>query len=409
VAEIGAAARAAADRVGADPTEADLLLSALIALADDYPTAVPACHAAVQRMADGWTPPPDQLRRLWQGCVVALEVWDDESAYVLAQHHVEIARQAGALSEVALALSSQTPVLVFGGDLAAAAAAVAETQSVEEATGIAAAPYGALIVAAWQGRTDDADRLIERTRREATARGEGVGLAICHYTRAVLDNSSGRYGEAVAAAHGACEYREVVVENWGLVELVEAAARTGNRDLARVSLDRLAEKTRAWGTDWALGAEARSRAQLSEGNRAESHYRTAVEHLTRTRMRGDLARTHLLYGEWLRRANRRTDGRRELQTAYELFTSMDMAGFAERARRELLASGATVRKRGPEAFSELTAQETQIARLALDGLTNPEIGAQLFISSRTVEWHLRKVYMKLGISSRRHLRDAFPG
>jgi ATP/maltotriose-dependent transcriptional regulator MalT len=359
-------------------------------------------------MAADWTPPPNQLRRLWLGCVVALEVWDDEGAYVLAKHHVEIARQAGALSEVALALSSQTPVLVFCGELAAAAAAVAETQSVEDATGITAAPYGALIVAAWQGRSDYADQLIADTRREATSRGEGIGLAICDYTRAVLCNSSGQYSDGIAAARSAGEYREVVVENWGLLELVEAASRAGDPESARASLDRLTEKTQASRTDWALGVEARSRAQLSEGSQAETLYRTSIDCLSRTRMRGDLARAHLLYGEWLRRMSRRTDARRELDSAYELFTSMDMAGFAERTRHELLATGATVRKRNPEAFTELTPQEAQIARMAVDGKTNPQIGAQLFISSRTVEWHLRKVYMKLGVASRRFLRAAFP-
>jgi len=408
VADIAEAARGAASRAGPEPSAADLLLTGLIALADDYVAGVPACRAAIERMTAGWTPPPDQLRRLWQGCVVALEVWDDEGTYVLSRHHVGLARKSGALSEVALALSLRTPVLVFGGESEAAAETVAETRSVEESTGIAAAPYGALILAAWQGRGDDAETLIESTRRGAAARGEGVGLAICDYTEAVLDNSNRRYGDGVAAARSASEHREVVVENWGLPELVEAAFRTGDIALARAALDRLTIKTQACRTDWALGVEARSRAQLSKGSQAETQYRTAIDCLTRTRMRGDLGRAHLLYGEWLRRATRRVDARRELETAYEMFTSMAMDGFAERARRELRATGASVRKRGPETSSELTPQEAQIAHLAVGGLTNPEIGAQLFISSRTVEWHLRKVYLKLGIASRRYLRAAFP-
>ncbi|MCU7730085.1 AAA family ATPase [Actinoplanes sp. KI2] len=406
--EIAAAARAAAGQAGPEPTPADLLLNGLIALADDHATAVPPCRAAVRRMASGWTPSPSRLRRLWQGCVVAIEIWDDESAYVLSQRHVEIARRTGALSEVALALSSQTPVLVFCGELAVAAAAVAETQSVEEMTGIAAAPYGALIVAAWQGRAEHAARLIASTRQEATARGEGIGVAICAYTQAVLANGGGRYHEAISAARDAADHREVVVENWALPELIEAASRAGEPGLARASLTRLAEKTQACRTDWALGVEARSRALLSAGARAEDRYRASIDHLARTRMRGDLARAHLLYGEWLRRANRRVDARRELDSAFELFTAMDMAGFAERARHELLATGATVRKRGFEESTELTAQELQIARLATQGQTNSEIGAQLFISSRTVEWHLRKIYSKLGISSRRYLHTALP-
>ncbi|WP_433379951.1 helix-turn-helix transcriptional regulator [Actinoplanes sp. CA-142083] len=401
--EIAEAARNAAGRIGPEPSPADLLLQGLIALADDYATAVPASRDAVRRMSAGWTPPPDQLRRLWLGCVVAIEMWDDEGAYVLSRHHVEIARRAGALSEVALALSSQTPVLVFCGELTAAAAAVAETESVEEATGIAAAPYGALIVAAWQGRGGHADRLIARTREEATARGEGIGVAICAYTTAVLGNSSGRYHDALSAAGDAAAYREVVVENWALPELIEAASRVGETELANRSLARLTEKTQATHTDWALGVEARSRALLSDGGRAESLYRSSIDCLSRTRMRGDLARAHLLYGEWLRRASRRVDARRELEIAYEMFSAMDMKLFAERARHELSATGATVRKRGFEEPTELTPQESQIAHLAAEGRTNSEIGAQLFISSRTVEWHLRKIYTKLGISSRRYL------
>jgi DNA-binding CsgD family transcriptional regulator len=358
-------------------------------------------------MAAGWTPPPDQLRRLWQGCVVALEVWDDDGAYVLSRRHVEIARQAGALSEVALALSSQTPVLVFCGELAAAASAVAETESVEQATGIASAPYGALIVAAWQGRSEQSDRLIADTRRAATSRGEGIGVAICEYTRAVLANSSGRYGQAIAAARDASGYQEVVVENWALPELIEAASRAGEPELTRTTLGRLAEKTQACQTDWALGVEARSRALVNDGSRAETLYRSSIDCLSRTRMRGDLARAHLLFGEWLRRTGRRVDARQQLEAAHEMFTTMDMALFAERARHELSATGATVRKRGVEDSTQLTPQETQIARLAADGLTDREIGAQLFISSRTVEWHLRKIYPKLGISSRRHLNAIF--
>ena len=407
VTEIAEAARATARRPALELTAADLLLDGLIALADDYATAVPACRAAVRRMAGDWTPHPGQLRRLWQGCVVALELWDDEGAYVLSKQHLEIARRAGALSEVALALSSQTPVLVFCGELATAAAAVAETQSVEEATGIAAAPYGALILAAWQGRSDHAEHLVNSTLREATSRGEGIGVAICEYTRAVMYNSNGRYSEGISAARNASQYREVVVENWGLVELIEAASRAGQLDVATAGLDRLMEKTEASRTDWALGVAARSRAQLSEGGQAESLYRASIEFLARTRMRGDLARAHLLYGEWLRRMSRRTDARRELESAYEQFTSTGMAGFAERTRHELLATGATVRKRGPETSTELTPQEAQITGLAVSGLTNSEIGAHLFISSRTVEWHLRKVYMKLGISSRRQLPARF--
>ena len=408
VAEIAQAARGAPRHAGTDPTAADLLLDGLVALADDYGTAVPLCQAAVQKLSGDWMLPPDPLRRLWQGCVIALEIWDDEGAYVLSQHHLEIARKAGALSEVALALSLRTPVLVFCGELPAAVSAVAETQSVEDATGITAAPYGALIVAAWQGHGREAQVLIEETLREATSRGEGVGVAISEYTRAVLCNSARQYHDALAAARSASEYQEVVAENWGLLELIESASRAGRPDLARDGLDRLAEKAQACGTDWALGVEARSRALLSDDKVAEDHFRDAIDRLSRTRMRCDLARAHLLHGEWLRRTNRRTDARSELTTAFEMLTAMGMEGFAERTRRELSATGVAVRKRDADTRDRLTAQEGQIARLAAGGLSNPEIAGQLFISGRTVEWHLRKVFMKLGITSRRQLRTAFP-
>jgi DNA-binding CsgD family transcriptional regulator len=404
VPEIARAARAVPRRPEHKPTAADLLLDGLIALTDNYGTGVPLCRNALQKLSGDRSSPRERLRWLWQGCVVALELWDDDSAYFLSHHNVQIARKTGTLSELALALSARTPVLVFCGDLSAAADTVAETESVEEITGIKSAPYGALILHAWRGDAPEAKELIDMTTRDAGARGEGIGLAICEYVRAVLCNGLGQYEEAVTAARSASEYHEVVAENWGLSELVEPATRTGATDLATEALHRLASKARATGSDWAFGIEARSRALLSEGATAESSFRRAIEHLSRTRVRAELARTRLLYGEWLRRANRRVDARRELDIAYELFSAMSMRGFAERTRRELLATGASVHKRNVEARDDLTAQEAQIARLARDGLSNTEIGAQLFISARTVEWHLRKVFNKLGISSRRQLR-----
>jgi DNA-binding CsgD family transcriptional regulator len=407
VPEIARAARAVPHRTEHEPTAADLLLDGLVALTDDYETGVPLCRDALQKLSGARSSPKERLRWLWQGCVVALELWDDDSAYFLSHHSVQIARKTGTLGELALALSARTPVLVFCGDLAAGAATVAETESVEEVTGISSAPYGALILHAWRGDVRETKELIEITTRDAGARGEGIGLAICEYTRAVLCNGLGQYEEAVTAARSASDYHEVVAENWGLSELVEPATRTGRTDLAMDAVNRLARKAQATGSEWALGIEARSRALLSEGPTAEDPFRKAIEHLSRTRVRAELARTHLLYGEWLRRANRRVDARRELNVAYELFSAMGMESFAERTRRELLATGATVHKRNVETRDDLTAQEAQIARLARDGLSNPEIGAQLFISVRTVEWHLRKVFNKLGISSRRQLRVAF--
>jgi DNA-binding CsgD family transcriptional regulator len=407
VPDVAHAARAAPRPTHDEPTAADLLLDGLVALTDDYQTGVPLCRDALRKLADDKITPKERLRWLWLGCVVALELWDDESAYFLSHHSVQIARKTGTLSELALVLSARTPVLVLCGELSAAALTVAETQSVEEATGISSAPYGALILDAWRGQTRETNELIERTTREAGARGEGIGLAIAEYTRAVLCNSLGQYEEAFAGAWSASEYQEVVGENWGLSELIEPATRTGRMDMAREALNRLASKAQATGTDWALGIESRSRALLSEGA-AENAFRDAIEHLSRTRVRAELARTHLLYGEWLRRANRRIDARGELNIAYKMFTTMGMNSFAERTRRELVATGATVHKRNVETRYHLTGQEAQIARLARDGLSNPEIGAQLFLSARTVEWHLSKVFTKLHISSRRQLRAALP-
>jgi DNA-binding CsgD family transcriptional regulator len=404
VREVAEAARAAPHPADDETTAADLLLEALVALTDDYGAAIAPCQDALRKLSGDTISPEERLRWLWQGCVVALEVWDDESAYLLSHQSVRLARETGTLSELALALSARTPILVFCGELSAAASAVADTQSVQEATGINSAPYGALILAAWRGDESEEHQLIESTIREAGARGEGIGLAIAEYARAVLCNGLGQYEKALVAARSASEHREVVAENWGLSELIEPAARTGRTDLATQGLNRLAEKARASGTDWALGIEARSRALLSDGATAERLFREGIERLSRTRMRAELARTHLLYGEWLRRTNRRPDARVELEVAHEMFSAMGMEHFAERTRRELLAAGAIAHKRNAETHDDLTAQETQIARLARDGLSNPEIGAQLYLSPRTVEWHLRKVFGKLGISSRRQLR-----
>jgi DNA-binding CsgD family transcriptional regulator len=405
VADVARAARAAPRTSDGRRTTADLLLDALAAIAQDYETAVPACRAALDWLS-GAISPQDRLRWLWQGCVVALEMWDDERADLLSDHSVQSARDTGTLSELALALSARTPVLVLCGELDAAALTVAETESVQEATGISSAPYGALILDAWRGRARETRALIETTMRDAAGRGEGIGVAISEYARAVLCNALGEYEEALSAACSASDHREVVAENWGLSELVEPATRTGRTDLAADALDRLGRKARATGSDWALGIEARSRALLSEGDEAERAFREAIERLGRTRVRAELARAHLLYGEWLRREHRRVDARAELRAAHDRFASMGMAAFADRARHELHATGETVRARRTDTRDELTSQEEQIARLAGDGLSNAEIGARLFLSPRTVEWHLRKVFAKLGITSRRGLASA---
>jgi DNA-binding CsgD family transcriptional regulator len=404
LAEVAAAARTAPRPAADDATAADVLLDAFIALTDDYDTAIARCRDALHRLADEGLSPEERLRWLWQGCVVALESWDDERSASLSERSVKAARDSGTLAELALALSARIPVLVLRGDLSAAASAVAESRTVEDSTGIRSAPYGALILAAWRGQHDEARQLIETTMRDAAARGEGIGLAVSQYADAVLCNAAGQYERAVSAARSATEFEEAVVENWGLSELIEAATRTGRTELAADALRRLTAKTSATKTAWALGIAARSRALLSDGEVAEAQFEEALEQLGRSGVRAELARAHLLHGEHLRRTNRRVDARRALNTAYEMFDAMGMEGFAERARHELLATGEKVRKRNRDARDELTPQEAQIAGLARDGLSNPEIGAQLFISAKTVEWHLRKVFTKLGISSRRQLR-----
>jgi DNA-binding CsgD family transcriptional regulator len=241
-------------------------------------------------------------------------------------------------------------------------------------------------------------------RRARVDLRQAVASSEC--AEALLSNGSGRYVEALAAARRAFAYDDLDASAWGLTELIEAAARSGRRGLAAAALRRLAEHARANGTDWALGIEARSRALLSEGELAESLYQDAIERLGRSRARLDLARAQLLYGEWLRRESRRVDARQQLRAAHEVFRRIDADGFAERARRELLATGETLRTRGVERRDELTAREALIARLTGEGHTNAEIGTELFISPRTVEWHLRKVFLKLGISSRRQVRRA---
>jgi DNA-binding CsgD family transcriptional regulator len=388
-------------------TPGDLLLDALVTLTSDYAAAVPLGRDALARLREDPGSAREHLRWLWQGCVLALELWDDQSAYDLSGQHLRMARQAGALSELPLAFGSRTPILVFCGELTAAASLVEESRSVHEAAGIAEAPYGALVLTAWRGQGQSGRELINAAIGEASDRGEGMGVAICEYSRAVLGNGLGQYDEALAAARRACaDPAEMVAHNWGLAELIESAAKTGQPGLAAGALQRLTIKAQACRTDWALGLAARSRALLSTGQVAERGHRDAIGYLQRARVKGELARAHLLYGEWLGGENRRAEARRELSLADEMFTVMGMEGFAERTRREQLAAGAVVRRRTAEAVDQLTEQEALIARLARDGLSNPEIGAQLFISARTVEWHLRKVFTKLGIGSRRQLRVA---
>jgi DNA-binding CsgD family transcriptional regulator len=286
---------------------------------------------------------------------------------------------------------------------------IAEVDAVKEATGTRIGPYAAIALAGIRGREAEASELIDRVTTEATTGGQGTAVQYAHWAKSVLLNGLGRYQAALAAAVQASEHTpELFIASWALPELIEAASRTENAELAKGALTRLGEHTKACETDWALGIHARSRALVTGAEAAEPLYREAIERLGRTRLRPDLARAHLLYGEWLRRQHRRVDARARLRAAYDLCITIGMEAFAERARGELIATGERVRKRTAETRDELTAQERQIARLARDGLSNPEIGARLFLSPRTVEWHLRKVFTKLGIHSRQELARTLP-
>ena len=384
----------------------DLLLDGLALLVTEgYAAGTPALKRALLAFRGQDISAEEGLSWLWLAGLAAMAVWDDETWHILASRHVKLARDAGALSELPLAIRWRILLHTHAGELEQGAALIAEAQAVTDATGSQLGPHGALGLAAWRGREAEATELIRATMDAVTSRGEGRGVT-SQYAAALLFNGLGRYDKAFAAAELACEYDDVGVLGWSLAELIEAAVRSGQPARASDALRRLSETTRASGTDWALGTEARSRALLSEGRTAENGYREAIERLGRTRMRPAVARAHLLYGEWLRRENRRQDARAELRTAHGLFTAMGIEAFADRARHELLAAGDTVRKPTVETVSELTAQEAHIARLAVDGGTNAEIGAQLFLSTRTVEWHLGKVYTKLGVGSRRELRQA---
>jgi DNA-binding CsgD family transcriptional regulator len=337
-------------------------------------------------------------------------VWDDQRWQLLSDRHVELARGVGALSELPLALNARAFMLMLTGELAAAGRLIQELQVATEATGSKLAPYAALGVAAMRGREAQTATLVAATITDVSLRGEGNAKTVAEWASAVLDNGVGNYHAAMTAAERALKYPgELVAPTWAAAELVEAAARSGRGDIAAEALRRLADTTSASGTDWALGVEARSRAMLSEGDPAEHLYRESIERLGRTRVRAELARAHLLYGEWLRRQRRRIDARVQLRTAHDMLETMGMEAFANRARRELRATGETARKRTVRtADQKLTPQEAQIARMARDGLSNPEIGAHLFISTHTVQYHLRKIFTKYGISSRTQLNRVLP-
>ena len=407
VREVARAARAAPASDPA-PRAPDLLLDGLALLIEQgYSAGAPQLQRAVDAFRSAELSTDEGLRWLRLAGRAAVDLWDYEGWHALSTREVQLARATGALSVLPIALSTRIGVHMFAGELTAAASLIGEVQAIGEATGSQFAPYGAIGVAAWQGREGDVVAVIEANANEMFRRGEGVGLGLIHWASALLYNGLSRHEEALVAAQRATESPdELLFFNWGLIELVEAVARVGKAERAADALERLSEMGRATGSDWALGVEARSRALVGDDEGVEPLYQEAIDRLGRTGVRVELARAHLLYGEWLRGERRSGDARQQLRTADTMFTEMGAGAFAERTRRELQATGVTARRRPIGSTDQLTEQEAQIARLARDGLTNPEIGARLFISPRTVEYHLHKVFTKLAIASRAELIDA---
>ena len=406
--EVAQAARAAPLPSSA-PRVIDLLIDGLaLRLTGDYTASAPILRRALDAFADGDADWEHDMQWPRLAVRVSGDLFDDDSWTFLATRHVQIARDAGALGALPIGLIYLAIMRVLEGKLDAAAALVDETDSLLDATGSRRIAGSKPILAAWRGDEAEGKRIIDQAESDAIVHGEGVVLTFSEYARAVLHNGLANYEAALSAAEVASAHDELSASGWALAELVEAAARSARPRLAEEALQRLQQRTRVAGTEWALGIEMRSRALLNDGAMAEELYGEAINRLGRTRLRSELARSYLLYGEWLRREGRRVDAREPLRSAHDMLVAMGMEAFAERARRELLATGEKVRKRSDETRDKLTPQEEQIARLARDGMSNPEIGAHLFISARTVEWHLRKVFAKLGIGSRRGLRAALP-
>jgi DNA-binding CsgD family transcriptional regulator len=410
--EVAEAARAATYPANPPGAVGPLLDGMVSRTLDGHAAGAAALRRALDAVRQGYGSPVTEADtiRLWLAFRVspeplAPELWDDEAWEELAVDAVRIARDAGALGVLPIALTYQACIRLHAGAFDEAESMIDEATTISEAVGGVPMMHTSLILAAWRAHEPDAPDFIERTIEEVTGRGEGRALGLAHYASAVLHNSRGRYEAASEAASHACEYDDLGFFGWSLVELIEAAARSERRGTASTGLRQLTERTRASGTHWALGVEDCSRALLSEGDDADALYRRALAHLEATRIRIHLARARLLYGEWLRRQKRRQDSRTQLRGAYEVFTRCGADGFAERARRELRAAGESVRETPGRVATGLTGQEAQIAALAAEGQTNAEIAAQLFISPRTVEWHLGNLFTKLGVTSRRQLRS----
>jgi DNA-binding CsgD family transcriptional regulator len=385
---------------------ADLLLDGLVALITEGSSAgTPILRSAIKAFARDPIATEEGLRWLWLAGRAAAFIWDYDSWDSLTRRQIRLARDLGALAHLPLALSTHIGVQLFAGELRAAASLVAESDTLADITsGWSVPPYGPLVLAAFRGLDEETIRLVRASVADFQTRGEGMGLTVSQWVTAVLENGRARYEEAYEAASAAtADPHELFFSTFATVELIEAATRTGRSERAIEAVEVLTESTRASGTPWALGVEARSRALVTPDEAAEQLYREAITRLQSTRLRLDLARAHLVYGEWLRRARPRRVARTELRLAYDLFTDFGMEAFAERSRIELEATGERARKRTTDTLDELTAQEAQISRLAADGNTNREIAAQLFISPSTVEYHLRKAFRKLDVTSRTQL------
>jgi DNA-binding CsgD family transcriptional regulator/tetratricopeptide (TPR) repeat protein len=408
--EVAGAIRSA--RPSTEPRSAtDELLDAFALLIDEgWATGAPVALRALAAFRSAPISREPELHWLFLACRMAQYVWEDTAWDELGGRILKLVRNAGVLSLLPMAAAVRVGWELFAGDLTAAAALVEEQDTVQEAIGGERSPGSRIALAAYSGREAEVGKLDEATTRDAVARGDGPWVSLVHWSRAVLCNGLGRYDEALVAARlGAAYPPDLSVSSWALGELVEAAARCGRPEAAADALERLAEMARACATDWVLGVEARARALMADPADADELYRDAIERLGRTGLRTELARAHLLYGEWLRREGRRVDARAHLRTAHDMLGAMGMEAFAERSRNELQAAGEKVRKRTVETRDDLTPQERRIAQLASDGLSNPEIAGQLFLSPRTVEWHLSKVFGKLGIRSRRDLASALTG
>jgi DNA-binding CsgD family transcriptional regulator len=399
-----------APALSAPPRAVDLLLDGLcVQYTDGISAGAPILKRALTAMLveDGHY--EQDMRWPWLAARVAADLFDDETWHSLAARHLQIARDAGALGVLPIALMHLAQMRVFEGKLDDAAALIDETESIIDATGSRRIIIPTLMLVACRGDEPQAAALIDDVERDAITRGQGGVLTFAEHARAVLHNGLGQYTAALENAQRASAQDELHVSAWSLPELVEAAARSGKPELAAEGLERLCQRTQVSGTEWALGIEARSRALLSDGAIAEGLYREAIDRLGRCRVALELARAHLLYGEWLRRRARRVDAREQLRTARGTFLEMGAGAFAQRAMRELLATGETARKRTLDTRDELTPHEARIARMARDGASNQDIATQLFVSRKTVEYHLHKVFSKLGISTRQQLERALPG